>query len=169
MRVIFQGKELQGVAFQWTFDEVFSALILADYQPEGDGTFKPKVAQEVRKGAFDNLANFHYYLSFSVANKPIGKIAIEQFVPSVTPSGRLVYAFFVPLHLKSISKDQAVRITVYDDTYYTAFDILHAEQVKVDNDASVSVVLKVEKTKVPALWPGQYMPDQLIVTFQSTP
>ena len=61
---------------------------------------------------------------------------------------------------------QSVRVTVYDDSYYVAFDLLHVEDVTVQAGQDVTCALSIEKTKVKPLWPGQYMPDQLVISFK---
>jgi hypothetical protein len=38
----------------------------------------------------------------------------------------------------------------------------------VKGDEGVSVGLSIEKTKVRPLWPGQYMPDNLVIRFKES-
>jgi ABC-type uncharacterized transport system substrate-binding protein len=163
MTVLFEGGMLKGIAFRWTFDEMFSAMILTDFKPDAEGSFSAKTASGIKAGAFDNLENYHYFLAFSIGNKPLKKIQIEEFTPSVVEGGKLVYAFFVPLNLPVTGQEQAVRVTVYDDSYYVAFDVMHADDAVIKGAEGVSVTLSVEKTRVKPVWPGQYMPDQLVI------
>jgi len=164
--VAFDGGVLRGIGFTWTFDDMFSNMILADYNPRHTPTFTAAQAKAVREGAFDNLVNYHYFLAFEVGRKPLARFKIEHFTPSVRDSGTLVYSFFVPLDLAVQPTDQAVRVTVYDDTYYVAFDLLHLDDVAVQAGPEIACSLSIEKTKVKPLWPGQYMPDQLVVRFK---
>jgi ABC-type uncharacterized transport system substrate-binding protein len=93
---------------------------------------------------------------------------MEQFEPRITDKGRLVYTFFVPLNLAVGTAEQTVVLTVYDDSYYVAFDLLHAEDVTVQAGSGIACALSVQKTKVKPLWPGQYMPDQLYIRFKES-
>ena len=163
----FDRAVLTGIAFTWTFDEIFSSMILRDYRPQENGTFASKTASALKAGAFDNLANYHYFVSFMLGGKSVPKFRVERFTPSVAEKGRLVYSFFVPLSLAVKASEQTVRVTVYDDTYYVAFDQLRIEDVTVGGDSSVVSGLAVEKTTAKASWPGQYMPDQLVIRFKS--
>ena len=61
-----------------------------------------------------------------------------------------------------------VLLTVYDDTYYVAFDILHVDNVKVQSGSDVGCSLSIQKTRVKPQWPGQYMPDQLVIRFKGS-
>lgn len=166
MTLLFDGGMLKGMTFRWAFDDMFSEMILTDFKPGVDGNFSSSVTGQIKSGAFDNLENYHYFLAFFVGKKPLKKIRIEQFRPSVVEGKQLVYSFFVPLDLPVSSDEQTVRVTVYDDTYFVAFDLMHASDVTVKGDEGISVGLSIEKTKVKPVWPGQYMPDQLVIRFK---
>ena len=117
----------------------------------------------MKTGAFDNLKNYHYFLAFQVGTKALTRIAIEQFTPRVTDGVTLVYSFFVPLDLPLTTGQQTIRVTVYDDSYFVAFDLMHVEDVTVTGGDGVTCAVSVEKTTVKPAWPGQYMPDQLVL------
>ncbi len=168
MTVLFDGGKLKGMTFRWSFDDMFSEMILTDFKPNVDGDFSAKQTAAIKSGAFDNLENYHYFLAFFIGKKPLKKIRIEQFTPSVVEGSKLVYSFFVPLDLPVTADEQTVRVTVYDDTYFVAFDLMHADDVAVKGDDGVSVGLSIEKTKVKPLWPGQYMPDNLVIRFKES-
>ena len=166
MTVLFEAGKLSGISFRWAFDDMFSEMILTDFKPNVDGNFTAKQTATIKSGAFDNLENYHYFLAFFIGKRPLKKIRIEQFTPSVVEGSKLVYSFFVPLDLPVTAEEQSVRITVYDDTYFVAFDLMHADDVAVKGDDGISVGLSIEKTKVKPLWPGQYMPDNLVIRFK---
>ncbi|MGA2479948.1 MAG: DUF1007 family protein [Spirochaetia bacterium] len=77
---------------------------------------------------------------------------IERFAPSVPDKNKLVYTFFIPLKLALQQRDQTVRLTVYDDSYYIAFDLLHIDDVTVQAGPDIACDLSIEKTKVKPLW-----------------
>ena len=166
--VVFDGGMLKGVRFTWTFDDMFSNMILSDYDPKHTGHFDAAQVKAVKEGAFDNLENYHYFVAFAVGKKQLSHFKIEQFTPSVTEGNKLVYSFFVPLNVPVQATEQSVRITVYDDSYYVAFDLLHLTDVTVQAGDDVTWKPSIEKTKVKPLWPGQYMPDQLVIKFKGS-
>jgi ABC-type uncharacterized transport system substrate-binding protein len=169
MTVTFEADMLQGVSFTWIFDDMFSNMILADYDPKHTGQFDAAQTKAVKEGAFDNLENYHYFIALAFGNKPIYHFRIEGFTPSVVEKTKLAYTFFIPLKLPVLPVEQSVRVTVYDDSYYVAFDLLHLDDVSVQGGGEVTCNLSVEKTKVKPLWPGQFMPDQLLVRFKRSP
>jgi ABC-type uncharacterized transport system substrate-binding protein len=140
MTVVFDGGMLQGISFTWTFDEMFSNMILADYDPKHTGQFNAAQVKAVKAGAFDNLENYHYFIALAVGKRQLSHFAIQRFTPSVADKTKLVYTFFIPLMVPLKPAEQSVHATVYDDSYYVAFDLL----------------------------PGQYMPDQLVIRFKES-
>lgn len=169
MTVQFENGTLKGVAVRWQFDKMFTSIMLADFKPKADGTFAPTTAADLKAGAFDNLVNYHYFLAFQLGGKAIPKFRVESFVPSMADASTLVYSFFVPLAIPVTGAEQTVRITVYDDSYYVAFTLMHLEDITVTGDDGVSCRLSIEKTTVKPAWPGQYMPDQLVIRMKKAP
>jgi ABC-type uncharacterized transport system substrate-binding protein len=157
---------LKGIHFEWTFDEMFTRMILADYHASSDGTFSGETIKALKAGAFDNLKNYHYFIELFHGSAPVRGMKIEEFTPRVNEKGRLVYSFFVPLKLTVTPEDQTLRVTVYDDSYFVAFHLMKTEDVTVDAPQSFNCSLSIEKKKVKAQWPGQYMPDQLVIRFK---
>jgi hypothetical protein len=43
---------------------------------------------------------------------------------------------------------------------------MHAEDITLEKDQPVAVTFSIEKSAVKPLWPGQYMPDNLIIRFK---
>jgi len=101
-----------------------------------------------------------------VGRQSVKKIRIEQFRPYVVEGNRLVYSFFVPLNLHASRALHTLRVTVYDDTSYVAFDQMRPSDAQLQGDANMRVDVSVEKTQVQPLWPGQYMPDQLVIHYR---
>jgi ABC-type uncharacterized transport system substrate-binding protein len=163
MEVRFDGGTLKGISFTWNFDKMFSSMMLTDIPAQPDGSFTPKAAANLKSGAFDNLQNYHYFLVFQVGSRALSKIKIEDFTPRVIGGLTLVYSFFVPLDIPVTATQQTIRVTVYDDTYFTAFDLMHVGDVTITGGDGVTCAVSVEKTTVKPAWPGQYMPDQLVL------
>ncbi len=166
MTVIFDRQKLSGITFRWVFDPMFSATLFADFTPDSEGQFSPSAIKQIKTGDFDNLVNYHYFLVFMLGRKRLSHIDIQQFTPSVVNHSNLVYSFFVPLNLSVLPEEQTLRVTVYDDTYLVAFDLMHTTDIAVKGDQTVETVWSIEKSRVRPMWPGQYMPDNLVIRFK---
>jgi ABC-type uncharacterized transport system substrate-binding protein len=152
------------ISIDWTFDELFSQMVVADYDRGKKGYFTESEAAALKKGAFDNLRNYHYFLALFVDNKPKPLPPIADFKPSMH-GGRLVYSFALPLDVPIPAAGRELRLTIYDDTYYVAFDKLQASDVGIEGDSTATSYVSIVKTKVKAEWPGQFMPDQILIRF----
>ena len=157
----FEGDSLSQMAVEWTFDELFTQLIVVDYDGGKKGSFTDAEAVALKKGAFDNLRNFHYFLAFYIDGKALILPPIRDFKPTIR-AGRLVYSFSLPLRLPIPAKPTELRITIYDDSYYVAFDKMSPKDIEIHSTGSVEAAVSIEKTKVKAEWPGQFMPDQIV-------
>lgn len=160
--IAFDGPTLTRISVDWTFDELFSQMILADYDPGRKGSFTDAEAAALRKGAFDNLRNYHYFLALFVGGKAVALPPIKDFKPSVR-DGRLAYSFSLPLALQIPASTLELRITIYDDTYYVAFDKMSPTDVAIVAGDAIDAAVTIEKTKVKAERPGQFMPDQIVL------
>jgi ABC-type uncharacterized transport system substrate-binding protein len=160
--VDFDGTSLSRISVDWTFDELFSQMIAADYDRGKKGSFTEAEAEALKKGAFDNLRNYHYFLALYLNGKPLALPAIRDFKPTLR-AGRLVYSFSLPLALPIAASGSELRITIYDDSYYVAFDKMSPSDVAVRSGDSIAAAISIEKTKVKAEWPGQFMPDQIVL------
>jgi ABC-type uncharacterized transport system substrate-binding protein len=94
--------------------------------------------------------------------KPLALPAIGDFKPTLR-AGKLVYSFSLPLALPIAATGSELRITIYDDSYYVAFDKMSPSDVAIRSGDSIAVAVSIEKTKVKAEWPGQFMPDQIVL------
>jgi ABC-type uncharacterized transport system substrate-binding protein len=137
-------------------------MVIADYDGGKKGSFTEAEAAALKKGAFDNLRNYHYFLALYIDGKPTPLPPVKDFRPSIM-DGKLVYAFSLPLELKLPVAPIELRITIYDDSYYVAFDKMTPEQVALRSADAVEAAVSIEKTKVKAEWPGQFMPDQIVL------
>jgi ABC-type uncharacterized transport system substrate-binding protein len=153
---------VKAVSLEWTFDELFSEMVIADYDRGKKGSFTEAEASDLKKGAFDNLKNYHYFLALFIDGKPQKLPRIEDFKPSIR-DGKLVYSFALPLDIPVPVSGRELRLTIYDDTYYVAFDKLSPSDVAVQSDGSAEAAVSIVKTKVKADWPGQFMPDQILL------
>jgi ABC-type uncharacterized transport system substrate-binding protein len=166
MEVHFEGENLSGIAFRWTFDAVFSAMILADHQPDIGGRFTAKQITAIKTGAFDNLAKFHYFLEFRVGDRKIERFTIQRFSAEVIESDTLVYSFFVPLNLAVKSAEQTLRLTLFDEAYSVAFTPVSLDELDVVSDGKIKVIPSVEKSDIRPLVPGQEVPRRLVIRFR---
>jgi ABC-type uncharacterized transport system substrate-binding protein len=162
MWAVFEGSALARIDFEWTFDESFSNMIISDYDKGKKGTFDAKEAAALKIGAFDNLRNYHYFIALRLDGRPLALPPIANFRPSISGLN-LVYRFSLPVNLAlKAGTPSTLGVVIYDDTYYVAFDRMSVSDVVVEPSATVDCAVSIEKTTAKAVWPGQFMPDQVV-------
>jgi ABC-type uncharacterized transport system substrate-binding protein len=139
---------IDGIWAQWTFDEVFSQLILADNDPDSSGGFTKAENAAVKKGYFDNLKNYQFFSHFILGGKDLAVPEPQNFQASVTPSGRVVYRFFLPLGIR-INAKLPLFVSFYDDSFFTdmVFEKNSPVVLKVTDGGKASVALQPNKAK----------------------
>ena len=160
--VDFEGEAVSRISLEWTFDELFSQMVISDYDKEKKGSFTEAEAAGLKKGAFDNLKNFHYFLALGIDGRSAELPPIRDFKPSIR-DGKLVYSFYLPLALQIPAAGRELRLTIYDDTYYVAFDKMSPADIAINGAGSIAVSVSIVKAKIKAEWPGQFMPDQMLL------
>jgi len=115
----FSGHELERITVHWTFDEFFSQGIFQDFGAPQNGTFTPEQVEQIRQGAFQNLANFDYFVFIEVDGRRYDYRDVERFDAQVDGEGRLVYNFDIPLGISFDEGPREVLIEMYDETYFT--------------------------------------------------
>jgi ABC-type uncharacterized transport system substrate-binding protein len=114
-----ENNGVQGFYLEWSFDKVFTAMVVQAYDANSDGTFDARETREVYENAFINLENYHYFTYVTQNGRRWSPQSVTEFTCRLSEEA-LVYRFFVP---RIISVDEypfTFKITVFDDTYFTA-------------------------------------------------
>ena len=161
--VDFEGPSLSRISVEWTFDELFSQMIVADYDRGKKGSFTEAEAAALKKGAFDNLRNYHYFLALYLDGKPIALPPIETSSPRYATGGSSIPSLCrsrAPDRRGAAANSGSPSTTI---RYYVAFDKMSPSDVALRSGDSIAAAISIEKTKVKAEWPGQFMPDQIVL------
>jgi ABC-type uncharacterized transport system substrate-binding protein len=144
--VVLAAGVVDGVWTEWTFDDMFSQLILTDNDPRGTGKIDDKINAAIKKTYFDNLKNYDYFSHLVVGKRTLNVPVPQKFQASVTPEGRVKYRFYLPL---GVSIGQSTfSVSFYDDSYFTDMVFVKSNPVTVTaNAGQASVALKPDKSK----------------------
>jgi ABC-type uncharacterized transport system substrate-binding protein len=143
--VVAQGV-VDGVWTEWTFDDMFSQLILTDNDPNGTGKVDAKMNASIKKGYFDNLRNFDYFSHFEVGKRELKVPVPQKFQATITPEGRVKYRFYLPL--AAPLGPSTFSVSFYDDSYFTDMVFQKTNPVVLTvSGGTASVTLKPDKSK----------------------
>lgn len=113
----FEGDRIHAV---WTFDDMFSNVILSDFDIDNDKRLVGMEMDRVKEGMFDNLQNFAYFMRVYCGDVPLDVVGAENFNAEVK-DGRVIYNFTVMLGGKC---DDVVELYNFDSTRYSAIDVI---------------------------------------------
>lgn len=155
---------IDGVWTDWTFDDVFSQLILADNNPGGTGKIDAEANASIKKGYFDNLRAYGYFSHFALGSRTLTIPTPQKFQASVTADGRVNYRFFLPLAVRLDAKT-AFAVSFYDDTFFTdmVFSKKSPVTLTVTDGGKAAVALKPDRTKT--FYGGQVTPTYAFITW----
>jgi len=153
---------VEGLWTTWTFDDVFSQLILADYPADSQGQLSDAASAAVKKGYFDNLKEYRYFTHVQLGTKALPVPVPEQFRASVSPDGRVMYRFFLPLRVRLDAKTP-LSVAFYDETFFTDMVFLKSKPLVVTatDGGRVSFVLQPDKSKT--FYGGQVTPTFAVI------
>ncbi|WP_198138382.1 DUF1007 family protein [Pelobacter propionicus] len=154
IRLEFSGGKLTGIIEKWSFDEMFSSMILMDYSKNGSGNIDSNKIAALKKEYFDKLAKDSFFTKMYIDNKVMKFNVASNFVPTVE-DGKLIFSFKLNTGGVPIPSSGA-SVTVYDDTYYNSIEIAEAG---VAGLVPSGLKLKKGQFKEVAYYFGQVHPD----------
>ena len=162
--VHFDKDGMAGFKQEWVFDEMFSNMIIHDFDKNQNGKFEPAEVKEVKKGAFSNLKKFDYFTHVKINGKPFRVKFVKDFHAKIVKN-IVVYHFFVPCHIKATLSYKEIRIGIYDKSFYTSANLLK-NQIFFKNDSEYEHQHKVEINKKEPYYYGQIYPEEIVLRFR---
>jgi len=160
--VVLADGTVDGVWTEWTFDDMFSQLILTDNDPKGTGKVDAKMNASIKRTYFDNLRNFDYFSHFIVGTKELKVPTPQKFQATITPKGLVKYRFYLPL-AAPLGKS-TFSVSFYDDSYFTDMKFQKTNPVVLTvTGGTASVALKLDKSRT--YYGGSVTPTFAVVTW----
>jgi ABC-type uncharacterized transport system substrate-binding protein len=146
LTVVFDEKGLAGFKVRWVFDEMFSSVIIHDFDENGNGTFEPSEVKKLEQGAFSNLRNFDYFTLIKISGQDFKVKYIRDFSSSIQANS-VIYDFFVPCHVTGISTFKEVRIFFCDKENYSYFSFIQDKPVQFENSTMFDFQYEISQDK----------------------
>lgn len=162
--VVFDENGLAGFRLKWVFDEMFTNMIVHDFDKNKNGSLEPPEIKDIENGAFSNLKNFNYFTHIKINNKTFKVEFVTDFSAEIKGNA-LIYRFFVPCHVRAGSSFKEVRIAIYDISFYCSI-FLTKNPVGLENASSYELRHQIRKNKKEAYYYGQVYPEELCVRFR---
>lgn len=164
IKVVFDEYGLAGFEVKWVFDEMFSNMIVHDFDKNRNSHLEPSEIKDIKDGAFSNLKNFDYFIHIKINNKAFKVKFVRDFSAEIKENA-LIYRFFVPCHVSAGSSFKEVRISIYDISFYCSV-FLTKNSVDFKNTSSYELHHQIGRNKKEAYYYGQVYPEEIIVRFR---
>ncbi len=164
VKVVFDEKGLAGFKLCWEFDEMFSSMIIGDFDKNDNKQLEPLEIEFLKKKAFNNLKNFNYFTHIKISGKPFKVQYVKDFSADIQ-QGKVLYRFSVPCHVNAINTFREVTLSVYDKSFYTSIFLVR-NRVKFDNTSAFDLEHSISKNRNEAYYYGQIYPEEIILRFK---
>jgi len=124
----FNNSSLQGFWIQWTFDELFSAEAILEFDLNKDGVFNKQEEASITEGAL-TLKLFGYFTYITYRGRTRMVKEVKNFRADIK-SHRLIYRFFIPLNLPKRKGKNKIAIAIYDKVFYADFGYVDPHPVR---------------------------------------
>ncbi|MCG2775971.1 MAG: DUF1007 family protein [Desulfobacterales bacterium] len=164
IKVVFDKKGLVGFRVKWVFDEMFSNMLIYDFDKNGNGSFEPSEIRDIKNGAFSNLKNFDYFTHIMINGKPFKVKFVKDFSAKIKGDA-LTYRFFVPCHVLALSTFKEIKISIYDISFYCSV-FLTKKPIDFENASPYEFHYRIGKNKKEAYYYGQVYPEDITLRFR---
>lgn len=163
--VIFDDNGLTGLRHEWFFDEMFSGSIIQEFDIDANGKFDEKEIKNLKKGAFSNLKEHHYFTDLTINGEEFQIKEVESFTARIA-EGVMIYKFFLPCELNATLKKQEIKIAVYDPTYYVQVLWVSENPYLFEDTLRVELEHEIVENEEKAYYYGQIIPEVLKIKFK---
>ena len=163
--VHFDDKGLAGFKIRWEFDEMFSSMIIDDYEKNQNRHLEAEEVTTIKNEAFSNLSNHNYFTFVRIDGDPF----IVQFIKHFTAEihqGKLVYRFLVPCHVAARTTYRHIVVATYDPTYYTSVSFANDEPAMLSNVDAFDVKSTIKRDMSISIYYDMINPWALFLDFR---
>jgi ABC-type uncharacterized transport system substrate-binding protein len=126
---VFDQKMLTGVRVEWTFDEIFSTLVIREHDKNKNKKFEESEIESVRRDAFVATKEYSYFTHIAVAGSKVAIANATDFKAEIV-KGKVVYRFTLPLAAPVDPSEKAVAVKAYDETFYVDIGLETGDPVR---------------------------------------
>ena len=159
IKVYFDADGLKGFNIVWTFDKMFSELMLDEFDDDVDDNFNQEEQKQIYLKAFSNLKKHAYFTKIVIDNKPFDIKNIANFKAEIN-EGVMTYSFFIPCPIVISSTKKKVLVYTYDDSYYMDVSLSNSA-VSFFNSSSYYIDYQVLEDENAAYYFDQIFPFAL--------
>lgn len=162
---IFDQNDLVGIHTEWYFDEMYSSMLIQEYDTDQDGIFSKEEIAATQQEAFSNLKNYNYFTYITTPDRDYAVDMVKEFTVDVREN-QVVYTFFIPCRIPASTSDQNIEICMYDVTYYVDLWPLNDDPVRMTNAENIMYSYNVYEDVKQSQGYGEIYPYTVCLTFR---
>ncbi len=166
INIVFNDQGLTGFNIHWTFDDMFTSMIVGDYDKNQNKILEKSEVILIKKEAFSYLSNYNYFTFVKIGGRPFNVKFIQNFSAELH-NGKLIYKFFIPCHVTATSNFKQITVASYDPSYYCAIFFTNNDSVSLYRSEPFVVETVIKKDKSTSIYYGQINPLALFLNFRT--
>jgi ABC-type uncharacterized transport system substrate-binding protein len=168
LEIVFDDKGLAGIRVRWKFDDMFSSMVIQDFDTNRNGTFEPGEIKDIKENAFAAVADYDYF-TFIKINGTAFKVKFVKDFSAVLTHRQLVYEFFIPCHVSAADTVKKVTVASYDPSYYAALSFADEKPVALEKAEKFEVTMSVREDLNTKIYFDMIHPWTLFLEFRKQP
>ncbi|RUA30602.1 MAG: hypothetical protein DSY76_02410 [Bacteroidetes bacterium] len=159
IKVYFDAKGLKGFKISWQFDQMFSEIMLDEFDEDVDDEFSAAEQKMIYQKAFSNLKKFGYFTKILIDNKPFEIKYIANFEARMDDD-IMSYSFFIPCSIPINDAETEIKVFTYDESYYMDVSLTE-ESISFVNTNAYEINYEVYEDDTRAYYFNQIYPFAL--------
>ncbi len=153
---------VHALKLRWVFDEMFSSMLIQDFDTNKNKKIDPSENPVVKKNGFDNLLEYHYFVFMKMGGKSFYPSRAGDFQASIA-NNRLVYSFTVPVTLKTGGFPAKAELVIKDPSNYADLTLIKGNPVTVLNTGSLKISHRVVDNRAQFRRTGEGYPEIMLI------
>lgn len=129
----FQDGLLTAFAIDWTFDDLYSFLVIDDFDSNNNGTLDPDELDALAKASRDTLAATNYFTRVMLDGENLRNLRFKNLTTS-SYLERISYHFVIELDGPVDLRTQELTFATYDENYYIEILLNEADPIRFEGD-----------------------------------
>jgi ABC-type uncharacterized transport system substrate-binding protein len=140
--VVYDQGTFVGVKHKWTFDEFYTAMAIEGLDKNKDGIYDREELAELAKVNIDGLKDFAFFTYPALAGKEL-KVGEARDYWLEHKDGALSLHLTLPFASPVLTDAKGLTVSIYDPTYFIAFEPAKSDAAKLSEGAPKACVAKI--------------------------
>jgi len=145
---IFDDANVTSVRISWTFDQMYSSMLFHDYTSRPQGPLTAADIASLKKNAFEDTSDFHYFTDISLNGKEMAVTAVTDFTARFD-SHRMTYVFTVPIVAEAPAAHNTIEVDSFDHEFYIDFELVKKAAVTAEHGEKLGAACAPKKENKP--------------------